>query len=170
MVANLTAGKKGYEAVDEEMKNVAVKAQILKDAFLKAVDDDSKAFDDVMAAMRMPKKTDEEKRLRVQTIEEATKGAVEVPMTVVNLCLEALELIETVAARGNENSLSDAGVSALAMRAAAAGAALNVLINLPGLSDADYVEKTRRDTTERVARVSECCTAIYEDVLRRLEQ
>jgi glutamate formiminotransferase/formiminotetrahydrofolate cyclodeaminase len=169
MVANLTVGKKGYEAVDEEMKKVADKAQTLKDALLKAVDDDSKAFDRVMAAMKLSKKSDEDKQRRNDAIEEATRVAVEVPLSVVARCQEALELIEAVAEKGNENSLSDAGVAALAMRAAAAGAALNVLINLPGLSDEGYVEKARREAAEGVASVNERCTAVYDRVLARLE-
>ncbi|MBP2681162.1 MAG: glutamate formiminotransferase [Candidatus Krumholzibacteriota bacterium] len=170
MVANLTAGKKGYEKVDDEMKDVAAKAQTLKDLFLRAVDDDSKAFDEVMAAMRLPKKTDDEKRIREQTIEAATKKAVEVPLSVVNRCAEAVDLVETVAKNGNENSISDAGVAALALRAAAAGAALNVFINLPGLSDKKYAAKTRREAADVTARVSGRCTDIYEQVLGALEQ
>ncbi len=170
MVANLTAGKKGYEKVDDEMKAVAAKAQTLKDLFLRAVDDDSKAFDDVMAAMRLPKQTDEEKRIRQETIEAATKKAVEVPLSVLNMCGDAVDLVEAVAQKGNENSISDAGVAALALRSAAAGAALNVLINLPGLSDKKYAARTRREAADVSARVGERCTDIYEHVLGALEK
>jgi len=170
MVANLTAGKKGYETVEEEMKIVAAKAQTLKDLFLKAVDDDSNAFDEVMAAMRLPKQTDEENRLRQEMIEKATKKAVEVPLAVLNWCGEAMDLIETAAKKGNENSISDAGVAALALRAAATGAALNVFINLPGLSDKKYAAKTRREAADVCARVGERCTDVYEQVLGQLER
>ncbi|UCG51175.1 MAG: glutamate formimidoyltransferase [Candidatus Latescibacterota bacterium] len=170
MVANLTAGKKGYEEVDEEMKTVAAKAQMLKDAFLRAVDDDSKAFDKVMDAMRLPRKTEDDQRHREQMIEKATKEAVEVPLSVLKRCGEAVELIEVVAKKGNENSISDAGVAALALRSAAAGAELNVLINLPGLSDKSYIEKTRRETTGVCERVNGRCMAIFEHVLDCLGQ
>ncbi len=170
MVANLTAGKKGYEAVDDEMKTVAAKAQTLKDALLKAVDDDSKAFDDVMQAMRLPKNTDEETRRRQEAVESATKKAVEVPLAVLTWCSEAVDLVETVARRGNENSISDAGVAALALRAGAAGAALNILINLPGLTDKDYVSKTHRDAADLSDRVGARCTEIYDYVSGRLER
>ena len=170
MVANLTAGKKGYEAADEEMKTVAAKAQDLKDAFLRAVDDDSKAFDEVMTAMRLPKKTDDEIGRRKEAIETATRKAVEVPLSVVAGCADAVDLIEVVARKGNQNSTSDAGVAALALRAAAAGAALNVLINLPGLSDKGYAGKTRRKTADLSARVGTRCAEIYEYVLGRLEK
>jgi glutamate formiminotransferase/formiminotetrahydrofolate cyclodeaminase len=170
MVANLTVGKKGYEAASEEMKAVAEKAQGLKDRFMKAVDDDSKAFDEVMTAMRLPKKTDEETRRRQEAMEAATRKAVEVPLSVLVWCGETVDLIDAVATKGNENSVSDAGVAALALRAAAAGAALNVLINLPGLSDRAYVGKTRRTAADLSARVGTRCAGIYEEVLGRLER
>jgi glutamate formiminotransferase/formiminotetrahydrofolate cyclodeaminase len=170
MVANLTAGKKGYEAADAEMKTVAAKAQELKDALLRAVDDDSKAFDEVMAAMKLPKKTDDEISRRQEALETATRKAVEVPLSVVGWCADAVDLVDAVAKKGNRNSISDAGVAALALRAAAAGAALNVLINLPGLADKHYVGKTRRKTADLSARVGTRCTEIYEYVLGRLEK
>jgi glutamate formiminotransferase/formiminotetrahydrofolate cyclodeaminase len=170
MVANLTAGKKGYEEADQEMKTVAAKAQDLKDALLRAVDDDSNAFDEVMAAMKLPKKTEDEIRRREEALETATKKAVEVPLSVVEWCAEAVDLVDAAAKKGNRNSISDAGVAALALRAAAAGAALNVLINLPGLADRNYVGKTRRKTADLSARVGTRCTEIYEHVLGRLEK
>ena len=170
MVANLTAGKKGYEEADEEMKKVAAKAQELKDALLRAVDDDSNAFDEVMAAMKLPKKTDDEIRRRQEALETATKKAVDVPLSVVGWCADAVDLVDAVAKKGNRNSISDAGVAALALRAAAAGAALNVLINLPGLADKTYVGRTRRKTADLSARVGSRCTEIYEYVLGRLEK
>ncbi|MEJ2720749.1 MAG: glutamate formimidoyltransferase [bacterium] len=165
---NLTAGKKGYEGVDEEMKTVAAQAQALKDAFLDAVDDDSRAFDGVMAAMRLPKKTDEDKQHRMEMIEKATKKAVEVPLSVLKRCGEAVSLIETVAAEGNENSISDAGVAALCLRSAASGAELNVLINLPGLSDKGYVEKARREATSVCEHVNGRCMEVFQRVFDRL--
>ncbi len=152
------------------MKAVAAKAQDFKDAFLRAVDDDSMAFDEVMSAMKLPKKTDDEIRRRQDAIETATKKAVEVPLSVVGWCADAVDLVDAVAKKGNRNSISDAGVAALALRAAAAGAALNVLINLPGLADKSYAGKTRRKTADLSARVGTRCSEIYEYVLGRLEK
>ncbi len=170
MVANLTAGKKGYETVDEEMKRVAAEAQTLKDIFLKAVDEDSKAFDGVMDAMKLPKKSDEDKIRREAKIEEATKRAIEVPHRVVQNCLKAVDLIDTVAKDGNVNSLSDAGVAALALRAAAEGALFNVLINLPGISDGEYVNKTRRDAVVAAEKVDARCREVVKRVREELER
>lgn len=168
MVANLTVGKKGYKEVQDEMKDVAPKAQVLKAAFLKAVDDDTNAFDAVMDAMKLPKKTEEEQRHRTEAIERATKDAVEVPLGVLLRCREALPLVESVAAKGNVNSLSDAGVAALALRAAAGGALLNVLINLPGLTDREYIESTRKEGVAALEEVKDRCHAVVMKVIATL--
>lgn len=170
MVANLTVGKKGYKNVQDEMKAVAPRAQTLKDFFLGAVDADSKAFDGVMEAMKLPKNTEEDQRIRNQKIEEATKDAVEVPFSVVTSCCDVIELIETVAEKGNVNSLSDAGVAALALRAAAGGAMLNVLINLPGISDQGYVEEKTGAVKAAVDEVDQRCGQIVSRIIERLEK
>ena len=153
MVANLTVGKKGYEEVNDEMKGVAVKAQELKDFFLTAVDRDTEAFNRVMDAMGMPKKTDEQKQARNATIQKATKGAVIVPLDVLKKSLEALELSRVVAEKGNVNSVSDAGVAALSIRGAAEGAALNVKINLGSIEDKEFVDQTRGETEEVLEKI-----------------
>jgi glutamate formiminotransferase/formiminotetrahydrofolate cyclodeaminase len=170
MVANLTVGKKGYKKVWEEMKEVAAQAQHLKAAFLKAVDDDTRAFDAVMDAMRLPKKTEDDQRRRSEAIERATKDAVEVPLGVLKRCREALPLVEAVAEKGNVNSLSDAGVAALSLRAAAGGALFNVLINLPGLSDGDYIERTKLEGLQTLEEVRDRCRAVETGVLSRLKE
>lgn len=170
MVANLTVGKKGYEDVDADMKEAAVNAQEVKDQLRNAVDDDSKAFDDVMTAMRLPKKTDEEKQHREKMIETATRQAIAVPLSVLTSCEELLDPVDIVTKKGNENSLSDAGVAAKALQAAAAGALLNVLINLAGVSDAAYVEDTRSKAEQIYETVNERCESLFKHVAERLEQ
>jgi glutamate formiminotransferase/formiminotetrahydrofolate cyclodeaminase len=170
MVANLTVGKKGYKKVWEEMRGVAPQAQDLKLAFLRAVDDDTFAFDAVMDAMKMPKMTDEEQRSRDGAMEKATREAIEVPFGVLRNCRDALPLVEAVAEKGNTNSLSDAGVAALALRAAAGGALLNVLINLPGLDDREYIDRTSAEGTEILEEVKERCHAVVMSVIGRLKE
>jgi len=169
MVANLTVGKKGYKKVWEEMKEVAPPAQSLKAAFLKAVDDDTSAFDAVLDAMKLPKKSEEEQKRRGEAIENATKGAVEVPLGVLRGCRDALPLVEAVAEKGNVNSLSDAGVAALALRAAAGGALLNVLINLPGLSDREYIDRTSGEGLQILEEVKERCHTVVMKILSQLK-
>jgi glutamate formiminotransferase/formiminotetrahydrofolate cyclodeaminase len=169
MVANLTIGKKDYREHDDLMKAVAPKAQAHKDRFLRAVDDDSRAFDAVMACFRLPKATEEELAHKEKMMEEATRGAIEVPFDVLKECEDAVGLIETVAEKGNVNSLSDAGVAALALKAAANGVYYNVLINLPGLSDSGYITKTYKEATAIVKRVSKACDAISSRVAATLD-
>ncbi len=157
MVANLTHAKKGYETVWDEMEETGVQGQALKDRLLKAIDDDTDAFNSVMAAMRLPKTSDEEIAVRHQALDEANKAATRIPYSVCEDSLASFALIEVVAARGNINSISDAGVAALCAHTAVHGAALNVRINLPGIKDEEFKKKMRdgvtRITTEADQRV-----------------
>lgn len=146
MVANLTHGKKDYRQHDEEMSAVAERGQRLKENFLRLIDADTDAFSAVMAAMKLPKGSDEEKALRLAAIEAANQTATLVPFEVVEACLPALELAEAVAERGNVNSLSDAGVAALCLGTAIDGAAMNVRINLAGIADKAWAADLDRRT------------------------
>ncbi|HPJ01187.1 MAG TPA: cyclodeaminase/cyclohydrolase family protein, partial [Enterococcus sp.] len=112
----------------------------LKDALLKMVDEDTNAFNKIMDAFGLPKGTDEEKAVRKQAIQDATKFAIEVPFKVMQTVFESLQIIKKMAEIGNPNSVSDAGVGALAARSAIYGAFLNVKINASGLDDKNYVE------------------------------
>jgi glutamate formiminotransferase/formiminotetrahydrofolate cyclodeaminase len=135
MVAALTWAKKGMEERRPKMLRVGKQGQALKDWFVNAVDADTEAFNAVIAARRLPKKTDEEKQAREAAIEAANQEATRVPLRVLEHCVEAFELAAEVAAQGNPASVSDAGVAGACALAAAEGAALNVRINLPGLTD-----------------------------------
>jgi len=144
MVANLTFGKRGYEEVREEMAATAVRAQALKDGLLEAVDRDTRAFNRVMEAFRLPKTTPEQAGEKERAVEEANKEATLVPLNVLEQAVEAVALARAAAAKGNENSVSDAGVAGLAGQAAGEGAYYNVLINLAGIKDAKFVADVRR--------------------------
>jgi glutamate formiminotransferase/formiminotetrahydrofolate cyclodeaminase len=117
------------------MEALGVEAQALKDRFLELVDRDTEAFDAVLAAARLPKKSPEEVRARDAAMETANHRAAEVPLQVVEGAGRALELALAAARDGNPSSVSDAGVAGVAALAAAEGAALNVRINLPSLTD-----------------------------------
>jgi len=149
MVGALTHGKKGYEDAFDEAEAVSIEGQKLKDEFLSDVDRDTDAFNKVMAAARLPKKTDEAKAARQAAMEEANKHATLVPLNVLKRTWEAAELARRIVSKGNKNSVSDAGVAALTARTAAEGAYLNVAINLPGIED----EKFRADTLKEAADV-----------------
>jgi glutamate formiminotransferase/formiminotetrahydrofolate cyclodeaminase len=144
MVANLTVGKKGYEPVRGEMAATAVQAQGLKDSLLEAVDRDTQAFNKVMDAFRLPKTTPEQAGEKDRAIEEANKEATLVPLEVLEKAVEAAGLAKAAAAKGNRNSLSDAGVAGLTAQAAGEGAYYNVLINLCGIRDGKFAGEVRR--------------------------
>ncbi|HEX2120404.1 MAG TPA: glutamate formimidoyltransferase, partial [Thermoanaerobaculia bacterium] len=137
MVAVLSHTKKGFEAKQPDLDRIAVRAQQLKDTLLAAVDADTAAFDALLEAMRMPKATDEEQAARNAAMADATIGAAEIPLGVLEACPEVIELNREIAKIGLQASLSDAGVGAQMARAAAAGAYQNVCINLAGLAASD---------------------------------
>jgi len=138
MVANLSAGKRGWDDKLEYFSNWAVKAQHLKDELLSLVDEDTAAFNKVMDAFALPKESAEEKGARAAAIEQGTKYAAEVPLKVMKTALKSYGLLAEMAERGNPASVSDVGVGALATRACIEGAALNVRINLAQLKDEKF--------------------------------
>ncbi len=145
MVANLSAVKKGWEPRINEFSDWAEKGQVIKDKLLKAVDEDTAAFNRIMAAFGLPKNTDAEKQARKEAIANATISAIEVPYKVMRLSHESMQLIKCMAEIGNPNSVSDAGVAALCARSAVIGAHLNVKINAAGLADKSSVEEWLKD-------------------------
>jgi glutamate formiminotransferase / formiminotetrahydrofolate cyclodeaminase len=142
MVANLTVGKKGYEVAWASFSSLAERAQALKADLLRAVDDDTRAFDDVLTAMRLPKADPEEKRARADAIAAAYQKATEVPLATARMCLLALELAQEAAVGGNRSSASDAGVGALLAKAGLEAAILNVRINLPSVKEGAFKAAT----------------------------
>jgi glutamate formiminotransferase/formiminotetrahydrofolate cyclodeaminase len=147
MVSNLTVGKKEYKNVQKDVKEIAVNAQALKDEFLRAVDLDTMAFNKLMDAYRLKKKTEEQKQESAQAIEEAVKEATLVPFGVLEKSIEALNLAREISLKGNKNSLSDAGVAGLTAQAAAEGAYYNIKINLPNLQGSEFKSKIKRQAS-----------------------
>lgn len=141
MVANLSSHKVGWDERWEEFSGWAEKGQRLKDELLALVDEDTRAFNAIMAAFGLPKGTEAEKAARTAAIQEATRRAIEVPFRVMQLSAEALPIAVAMAEKGNPNSVSDAGVGALCARAAVQGAYLNVRINVKGFADKTFAEK-----------------------------
>lgn len=139
MVCNLTMGKKKYADVEGDLKKVLEQSEQLRDQFTELIDRDTQAFNKVMEAYALPKDTDPQKALRAAAVRGATKEATLVPLEVMKHCIDALALAQSVASKGNAQSVSDAGVSALMLHAALEGAGLNVRINLRGLDDQEFV-------------------------------
>ncbi|HJT81930.1 MAG TPA: glutamate formimidoyltransferase [Chthoniobacterales bacterium] len=150
MVANLSAGKRGWDQKVQYFSDWAVKAQQLKDELLFLVDEDTAAFNRVMSAFGLPKQSAEEKAARSGAIQEATKYAAEIPLRVMETAARSYQLLGEMAAQGNPASLSDVGVGLLATRACIEGAGLNVRINLGSLKD----EKAKGDLTKEMERIS----------------
>jgi glutamate formiminotransferase/formiminotetrahydrofolate cyclodeaminase len=159
MVANLSAGKRGWDDNLEYFSDRAVKAQQLKDELLSLVDEDTAAFNKVMDAFALPKESAEEKAARSAAIQQATKHAAEIPLKAMETAFKSYQLLSEMADKGNPASISDVGVGALATRACIEGAAMNVRINLAGLKDekfkSPFVEKVRKISADSEARFKE---------------
>ncbi|KAF1683521.1 cyclodeaminase/cyclohydrolase family protein [Veillonella sp. R32] len=139
MVAALTIGKEKYAAVEEEMKAIQAKAHNMKAQFLAYIDEDSAAFNKIMAAFKLPKESDEDKKARSAAIQEATKGAALVPFKIGELANELLPLAATVIEKGNQNAITDGAVATMNARTSVHGAFLNVKINLGSIKDEAFV-------------------------------
>ena len=135
MVANLSSHKRGWDKRWEEFSDWAAKGQAIKDQLMHLVDEDTAAFNRIMDSFKLPQSTETEQAARTAAIESATRYAIEVPYKVMELGAAAMEVIAAMAASGNPNSVSDAGVGALCARSAVWGAYLNVQINARSLTD-----------------------------------
>jgi glutamate formiminotransferase/formiminotetrahydrofolate cyclodeaminase len=145
MVANLSSHKAGWDERWEEFSEWAERGQRLKDELLFLVDEDTRAFNRIMAAFGLPKKTGDEILARKKAIEEASKYAIKVPYRVMEKAHETMEILKAMAATGLPASVSDAGVGTLCARTAVSGAFLNVKINAAGLEDRAFAEQMIRD-------------------------
>jgi formiminotetrahydrofolate cyclodeaminase len=155
MVANLTIGKKGYEAVEEEMQALASKAAQLRNKLTAAIDQDADAYTEVMAAYRLPRATDEETAVRKQKIQYAIKHAALVPLEVARNALAVIDLAGRAIRKGNKNAASDGAVAAMNARTAALAAIYNVRINLSSIEDDAFVEELAQEVKELETAVVE---------------
>lgn len=166
MVCNLTLGKKKYANVQEDIVRIKTELENITPQFFELYERDSNAFDLVMDAFKLPKSNELEINLRKNAIENATVEATKVPLNLISLCHRILKSIVRLSDIGNQNSLSDAGVSLILIRSAAEGALLNVLINTSALNNKELANKFKseangfydeieRITIERVKRIKE---------------
>ena len=169
MVANLSSHKAGWDERWEEFSDWAEKGQAIKDELLFLIDEDTRAFNRIMDAFGLPKGTDEEKQIRHQAIQEATKYAIEIPFRVMNRAWDSFEIIQAMAEIGNPNSVSDAGVGALAARSAVMGAWLNVKINASGLEDKAFLDSILNKGGEILAKTIEREKAILDIVSSKIK-
>ena len=165
MVANLSAGKRGWDDKLSYFSNWAVKAQQLKDELLALVDEDTAAFNRVVDAFALPKDSADEKKARSTAIEEATKHAAEIPLKVMEAASKSYEMLSEMAEKGNPASISDVGVGILAVRACIGGAAMNVRINLGQLKD----EKFRSALLKKIQQISADSEARFQEINQIVE-
>jgi len=161
MVANLSSHKPGWDEKWESFSKWAEQGQQIKDQLLMMVDEDTRAFNKIMDAFGFPKVSEDEKKVRTEAIQSATKYATEVPFKVMELCLSSFDVIAAMADQGNPNSVSDAGVGALCARSAVMGAFLNVKINASGLKDKNFVE----NILKRGQEIQDKATKFEENIL-----
>jgi len=169
MVSGLTISKKQYKAVKEEMCELGEKAQKVKDELIKAVDDDTNAFNLYFAALKMPKGTESEKKARKQAMLDGLKKAVDVPYKTAVDSLETIKLCKRIAEIGNKNSVTDAGVGAEMAMAGLRGAVFNVLINLPGIEDKAFVEEMKKKCDTLVKEGEEVLKSVRKTVIETIE-
>lgn len=158
MVANLSAHKRGWDAHWETFSAAAETGQQIKDALLRAVDEDTDAFNAIMTAFQLPNGTPEEKTARKAAVQAATRGAIDVPLQVMRLAMQSFPLLRQMVENGNPNSVTDAAVGALCTRAAVRGAGLNVQVNVTGLDDKEYAAKALAEV-ETLLREAETAEA-----------
>lgn len=169
MVANLSSHKPGWDDRWEEFSNFAEEGQKIKDELVQLLEEDTNAFNKVMDAFGLPKDTDEQKSIRRQAIEEATRYATEIPYRTMKTANRAIPLCKKMAEIGNPNSISDAGVGAICCLTAIKGAYLNVLINVAGLKDKSWADNILSDASHLLQTAQNEVEAIYDFVLDKIK-
>ncbi|MFZ4463522.1 MAG: glutamate formimidoyltransferase [Bacteroidales bacterium] len=166
MVANLSSHKRGWDDRWEEFSTVAEKGQNLKNELLFLVDEDTNAFNKIMDAFGLPKKTDAEKQVRKDAVEAASKYAIEIPLRVMRTSLAVMDIVESMVVTGNPNSVSDAGVGALCVSAAVQGAFLNVKINAGSIEDKTFAS----NAVAEGARIAEETIRREKEILQKVDE
>jgi glutamate formiminotransferase/formiminotetrahydrofolate cyclodeaminase len=161
MVANLSAHKRGWDHRWEEFSQWAQRGERLRTELLRLVDEDTRAYDRIIACFGMPKGTDAERAARKAAITEATKGAINTPLRTIEVCVESMALMKAMAEHGLPASVSDAGVGALCARTGAIGGYLNVRINCAGLDD----EAFKADVLARAEALKAQAEALEAEVM-----
>jgi glutamate formiminotransferase / formiminotetrahydrofolate cyclodeaminase len=166
MVANLSSHKRGWDDRWEEFSDWAEKGREIQDELIFLVDEDTNAFNGIMNAFSLAKKSDEEIRLRDQAIQDATKYAIEVPFRIMETAHKALSLIKAMVEHGNPNSVTDAGVGALAIRSCVMGAFLNVKVNAGGLKDILFAE----DLISKAALIEKATIDMEAEIIKMVNE
>ncbi|HFI0254488.1 TPA: cyclodeaminase/cyclohydrolase family protein [Streptococcus suis] len=166
MVCELTLGKKKYADYQVAIEEIHTVAGDLQERLLRAIDEDTEAFNQVSAVFDMPKETEEDKEARRQAMQAALKAATLSPFGMMETMLQALQVTAEAVGKSNTNAASDLGVAALSLKAGLQGAWLNVLINLSGIKDEEFVATYRQQGQTILEAGSSLADQVYEDILR----
>ncbi len=168
MVCNLTMGKKKYADVQEDIEALLEKSEALRKELTDLLEEDVKAYTAYSKAAKMPRQTEEQKAERATAMQEALKGATDVPLRIAEAAVKVMDLCMPAAEKGNVWAVSDAGVAVLMAEAALRGAALNVLINLGSLKDAEFVTERRAKLDSLLEGKGVMRDEIYDLVVEKL--
>lgn len=168
MVCNLTIGKKKYAEYEESIKLTLEKAGQLEKKLLDMIDEDAECFLPLSKAYGLPKETEEEKRIKEETMEKALKVACEVPINIVRVCYDAIKLHEDLVDKGSRLAISDVGVGVQCLRAAILSGQLNVVININSIKDQEYVNKVKTEVDKLVEDGVKICDEVYVKVEKAL--
>lgn len=163
MVAELTVNKKGYEDAEEKMKELASKAEVIREKLLDDIKRDSESFNKYMEALKLPKETEEEKNLRSHLMQEGLKEAAIVPFEVASLAYEIMPLADEAVVSGNKNAVTDGLVSAMMARTAVLSALLNTRINLGSIKDQEFV----KEYSEKVEKLENQAIEFEKNILAK---
>ena len=164
MVCNLTIGKKKYAEYEESVKSILEKARILEKELIDMIDEDAECFLPLSKAYGLPSSTEEEKKLKSETMEIALKTACQVPIKIVKVCYEAIKLHEELVDKGSRIAISDVGVGVQCLRAAILSGQLNVFININSIKDEQYAETIRNEVNKLVEDGVRICDEVYKKV------
>lgn len=170
MVCNLTIGKKKYAKHEESVKSILEKARSLEKDLIGMIDEDAECFLPLSKAYGLPSSTDEEKKIKSETMENALKKACEVPIKIVKVCYESIKLHEDLVDKGSRLAISDIGVGVQCLRAAILSGQLNVLININSIKDEKYVNEVRNEINSLVEEGVKICDEVYLKVEKALNK
>jgi len=168
MVCSFTVGRKAYADVQDEMTEILAKSEVLRQRLADLIEADVEAYTGYSMATKMPRENDEQKAERTKAVQAALRAATEVPMGVAEAAVQVMDLCMPAAEKGNKYLVSDAGVAVLMAEAALRSAALNVLINLGGIKDEEFVAEKRAELGELLEDKGAMRDEIYEYVVRKL--
>ena len=164
MVGNLTLGKKKYADVQEDIKQILTKAEVLQKELIDLVEKDAEVFEPLSKAYGLPKNTDEEIKEREKIMESALKNACRVPLEIMRIGLEAIALLQELSIKGTRIAISDVGVGVLFCKSALMGASLNVYINTKLMKDREYADKINHETEMLLEKGSKAADEVYKAV------